>query len=160
MEYRLTKCALLIVSASLQELRVCEAETREAEERAAEAERIQRMPNNRERVGFRQERAQQKRVGTTGHMVWWCFPHSSRRSRQAGPQRSLFATLTKHMRHKPNNREAEFTFGTQTRAPLSLSLYYYGLPVGTLASVRRRRRSGWSEKWRHWKPSAFKFLRS
>lgn len=83
MEYRLTTCARSIVSASLQDLRVCEAEAREAEERAAEAERIQRMPSNRERVGFRKERAQQKRVGATGHMVWWCFQYSRRRSRYA-----------------------------------------------------------------------------
>lgn len=49
-------------SESLQELRDREIQAREAAANAAEAERIQRMPKNRERIGFREERSRQKRV--------------------------------------------------------------------------------------------------
>lgn len=48
--------------ASLEELRGREAEVREAAAKAAEAERLERMPKNRARVGFREERAREKRV--------------------------------------------------------------------------------------------------
>lgn len=50
-------------SASLQELRFREEKGRVAAAKAREAERVQRMPKNRERVGFREERSRQKRVG-------------------------------------------------------------------------------------------------
>lgn len=56
---------LHIHSATLQELRAREMDAREAAAKAAEAERAQRVPINKERVGFRQERARQKQVDLT-----------------------------------------------------------------------------------------------
>lgn len=44
----------------------------EAAARAAEAERAQRVPINKERVGFRQERARQKQVGHEKFLVPGC----------------------------------------------------------------------------------------
>ncbi len=51
------------ISASLRELRAREQEALDAAAREEEAERAQRLPMNRERVGFRQEKARQKQVG-------------------------------------------------------------------------------------------------
>lgn len=58
-------------SASLEELRGREAEVREAAARAAEAERVRRMPKNRARVGFREERAREKRVRIVGSNIFF-----------------------------------------------------------------------------------------
>ena len=46
----------------MEELRDREAEVREAAAKATEAERVERVPKNRARVGFREEKARIKRV--------------------------------------------------------------------------------------------------